>query len=366
MVRDEPRTAPPHELVLKSWNDSGCHTHLLGCSVTRQALLIDPKAGKQAVYEKALADYRLTLAGVVDTHTHADHLSDSAAWIARGVRCFMGQATGCQRAVARLRDGDSIEVGRLRFRVLEVPGHTQDSIALAGHGVVVTGDTLMVGGLARADFRGSDPAQLFDGVRKKLLSLPDATVVLPGHGYQDILFTTIGHERAHNPALQHTSGRAYADALKAVAGAGNSPDVDATLALNLVADPALPDAPVAVAACCSVGGASIAGHTVREQSCQELAPRLAEIAARGDWIDVRDPWELSSDGRLPGVANFPLSELGFALETLRAHPPEVVSCKSGARSAIAVKTLVYLGVLRDPISMAGGFGKWKASGLPIA
>ncbi len=354
------------ELVLKTWNDAGCHTHLVGCSVTRQALLIDPKAGKKAVYDKALADWGLTLAAVADTHTHADHLSDSAAWIKRGVRCHMGRTTGCQRAVARVREGDAIEVGRLRFRVLELPGHTQDSIALAGHGVVFTGDTLLVGGLARADFRGSDPAQLFTSVKAKLMTLADATVVLPGHGYQDILFSTIGTERAKNQALQHADGDAYAAALHAVEGAGNSPDVDTTLALNVAADPALPDTPVAVAACCSMGAAPLAGHKVREQSCEVLAPTLAQHAARQTWIDVRDPWELTTDGRLPGIENFPLSELGFALERLRSHPPEVLSCKSGVRSATAVKTLVYLDVLRDPISMAGGFGKWKAAGLPVA
>jgi glyoxylase-like metal-dependent hydrolase (beta-lactamase superfamily II)/rhodanese-related sulfurtransferase len=359
-------TGGPRELVLKTWNDSGCHTHLVACSATRRALLIDPKAGKRAVYEKALADWGLTLAAVADTHTHADHLSDSAGWLKRGVRCHMGHATGCRRAVVRAREGDAIEVGRLRLRVLEVPGHTPDSIALFGHGVVFTGDTLLVGGLARADFRGSDPAQLFTSVKSKLLTLPDATLVLPGHGYQDILFSTIGTERAKNPALRHRDGAAYAEALRAVAGAGNTPDVDATLDMNLAEDPALPDVPVAVAACCSMGAPPIAGHKVREQSCEALAPSLAQHATRRTWIDVRDPWELVADGRLPGIENLPLSELGFALDRLRANPPEVLSCKSGVRSATAVKTLVWLDVLHDPISMAGGFGKWKASGLPVA
>jgi glyoxylase-like metal-dependent hydrolase (beta-lactamase superfamily II)/rhodanese-related sulfurtransferase len=355
----------PRAVVVKTFNDSGCHAHLIGCTATREALLVDPKAGKRAVYEKALADYGLRLAAVVDTHTHADHLSDSAGWITRGVRCYMGAATGCARKVARLRDGDAVAVGKLVLRVVEVPGHTPDSIALHGHGIVVTGDTLLVGGLARADFRGSDPARLFDSVVAKVMPLPDATVVLPGHGYHDILFTTIGVERARNAALQHADGRAYAAALKAVEGAGNSPDVDATLAINLAAAPQLPDSPTAVAACCSMGAATMAGHRVREQTCEELAPRLPELGPRGAWIDVRDPWELATDGRLAGATNYPLSELGFFLDELRARPPEVLSCRSGVRSATAVKTLVYLGVLRDPISMAGGFGKWKAAGLPV-
>lgn len=356
-------TARP--VVVKSFVDAGCQTHLIGCTATREALLIDPKAGKRAVYEKALADYGLRLAVVVDTHTHADHLSDSAAWLARGVRCAMGAATKCERAVERLRAGDTVAVGKLAFRVLAVPGHTPDSIALYGHGLVASGDTLLVGGLARADFRGSDPAQLFESVKRELLTLPDATVVLPGHGYQDLLFTTIGHERAHNPALRHADGRAYAAALGAVEGRGNTPEVDAMLATNLAAAPVLPEGPAVVAACCAMGATSAASAPIREQRNDELAPRRAELVARSQWIDVRDPWELAQDGRIPGVPNYPLSELGFVLEELRAHPPEVISCKSGVRSTTAVKTLRYLGVLRDPISMIGGFGKWKEAGLPV-
>ena len=86
-------TTVPPDLTLKIFNDSGCQTYLVGCRASGQALLVDPKAGKRAVYEKALADYGLTLAAVCDTHTHADHLSDSAAWIRKGVKLWMGAAT---------------------------------------------------------------------------------------------------------------------------------------------------------------------------------------------------------------------------------------------------------------------------------
>lgn len=352
------------DVIVKTFSDSGCFAHLIGCARTRAALLVDPKVGRRRVYEKALADFGLKLVAVVDTHTHADHLSDSAAWVKRGLPLSMGAATACARPHRELRDGDEVRVGDLSLRALEVPGHTPDSIALAGHGLVLTGDTLFAGGLARADFRGSDPARLFESVRRKVMALPDATVVLPGHGYQDILFTTIGHERARNPALQHADGAAYAAALKAVAGAGNSPDVDATLALNQSADPKLPDEPVAVAACCSMGAAAIAGPKIRERSCEELAPGRAELAAQRRWLDVRDPWELEREGKIPGALNYPLSELGFHLGELRRGDEVVISCKSGGRSMTAAKTLSYLGVLKDPISMAGGFGRWKECGLP--
>jgi glyoxylase-like metal-dependent hydrolase (beta-lactamase superfamily II)/rhodanese-related sulfurtransferase len=371
-----------NDVVVKTFNDSGCLAHLVGCAATRKALLVDPKVGRAAVYAKAAADHRLEVVAVLDTHTHADHLSDSAAWVKRGVPLLMSAATNCSRPHRALKEGDVVEIGKLRLRALEVPGHTPDSIALqcdlgGGRGFVLTGDTLLVGGLARADFRGSDPARLFDSVKRKLLSLPDATVVLPGHGYQDVLFTTIGHERAHNAALKHASGAAYATALKAVEGNGNTPDVDLTLEKNLAADPQLPDQPVAVAACCSMGASAIAGPKIREMKCEELAPRRDELTRAKSWLDVRDEWELAKEGRIPGARNLPLSELGFHLDEVahltssaRARPggtgaPVVLSCRSGVRSMTAAKTLAYLGVVGDPVSMAGGFGRWKELGLPV-
>src|SRR5262249_36237118 len=154
---------------------SGCFAHLIGDPKTRAALLIDPKAGKRALYERALQDYDLKLAGVLDTHTHADHLSDSAAWVKRGLPLYMGAATGCARKHVGLKDGSKVTVGALTFTALEVPGHTPDSIALAltngSGGVVFTGDTLFAGSLARADFRGSDPKRLFESVQTKLMKL---------------------------------------------------------------------------------------------------------------------------------------------------------------------------------------------------
>jgi len=258
--------------------------------------------------------------------------------------------------IAVMQRGRLVEQGG-RATVLQSPHHSYTRTLLAA-----------VPDLAprapRADFRGSDPVRLFDSVQSKLMKLPDATVVLSGHGYQDVLFTTIGHERAHNAALKHPNAAAYAKSLNAVEGRGNTPEVDVTLETNLSADPHLPEGPQVVAACCSMGGAPIAGARIREQRCDELAPRRADLVAKHSWIDVRDPWEWKA-GRIPGVPNFPLSELGFHLDELKQLAPTVISCRSGARSMTAAKTLTYLGVLRDPISMAGGFGKWEEMKLPV-
>ncbi len=351
---------------IKAFVDAGCQSWLIACPETGDALLVDPKVGRGPTYDKALADFGWRVVAVVDTHTHADHLSDSNAWRARGVPVFMSRHTSVARPVTRVGEGDTIPVGRLRFTVREAPGHTPDSIALVGHGVVVTGDTLFAGALARADFRGSDPARLFDSVVRIVKSLPDDTVVLPGHGYRDVLFSTIGVERAKNPALRHANGAAYAHALAAVEGAGNTPEVDRILATNVAANPELPAgaAGPTVACCAGTGGAEPASIKVRERTAAELKDERAAIAARGEWIDVRDDWETRA-ARIPGARNVPLGELGFHVAELRAHPPAVLSCLGGVRSMTAARTLKWLDVPGDPISLAGGFRAWEAAALPV-
>jgi len=82
--------------------------------------------------------------------------------------------------------------------VLHTPGHSSGGISLAGHGVVFSGDTLFNLGIGRTDFPGCSEEQLLESIRTKLMTLPDDTIVLPGHGPQ----TTIGTERTRNPFLR--------------------------------------------------------------------------------------------------------------------------------------------------------------------
>ncbi|MFN0244954.1 MAG: MBL fold metallo-hydrolase [Planctomycetota bacterium] len=351
-------------VTIKCFTDSGCSAYLIGCRATGQALLVDPKAGKQATYLQAARDFGLRIVAVLDTHTHADHLSGSSGLAKDGVELWMSADSRCARPHRRLEDGESVKVGELAFRVIAVPGHTDDSIALFGHGLVVTGDSLLVGGLARADFRGSDPARLFDSVAKKLASLPDETIVFAGHNYRDLLFSTIGHEKRHNPDLQFAGGAEFARHVAVVEGAGNSPDVDAILALNLEADPKLPDSGAPVAACCAAGPSVPSGPRPVEQTPEELAPQRTRFTESSNWFDVRDPHEYRA-AHIPGAQSYPLSELGFHLRELARKDPVVLSCRSGVRSMTAAKTLRYLGVLDQPINMTGGILRWTELRLPV-
>jgi glyoxylase-like metal-dependent hydrolase (beta-lactamase superfamily II)/rhodanese-related sulfurtransferase len=349
--------------TLKTFSDAGCLAHLIGCSATGKALLVDPKLQKRESYLQTARRFDLSIVAILDTHTHADHLSESLAFLDAGTELWMSAKTRCKRAHRALHDGDEVRVGELAFRVLEVPGHTPDSIALAGHGIVVTGDTLLAGSLARADFRGSDPRRLFESVRAKLLALPDETVVLPGHGDRDVLFTTIGHERRHNADLSHADGGAFARLLRTKEGEGNTPDVELTLQLNLAARPQLPSTPSSAIACCAPGTPIAAGPRPAEKRCEEVAPLQPLIAHDCCWIDVRDPWEFR-EAHIPGALSYPLSELGFHLEELRRAGPAILQCRSGVRSMTAAKTLQYLGVIEQPINLIGGILRWQELGLP--
>ena len=98
-----------------------------------------------------------------------------------------------------LKDGDSTHVGDIVFSVFHTPGHSAGGICIAGYGIVFSGDTLFDMGIGRTDGPDGNCNLLISNIRSRLLSLPDETVILPGHGPK----TTIGWERTHNPFLRY-------------------------------------------------------------------------------------------------------------------------------------------------------------------
>ncbi len=132
----------------------------------------------------------------------AMHEAESAGMIASGMARVMGLfMSGSGESLPKpdmpLNDGDTIGVGDLSFTVLHTPGHSPGGISLYGHGVVFVGDTLFNLSIGRTDFPGCSHQQLIDSINSKLMTLPDNTVVYPGHGPQ----TTIRTERQYNPFL---------------------------------------------------------------------------------------------------------------------------------------------------------------------
>jgi len=180
------------------------------------AILIDPGLESEGIYDVILQE-RLHLAAIVNTHGHFDHVCGNAFFKAKtGVPILLHKDdVGLLQQAAQqalyfgfrvpnlpvpdrlLTDGEEVVVGGSCLRVLHTPGHTPGGICLYGNGVVFVGDLLFAGSVGRTDLPGGSYDLLLNSIRNKLLSLPDETVVYPGHGPA----TTIGKERLHNPFL---------------------------------------------------------------------------------------------------------------------------------------------------------------------
>jgi sulfur dioxygenase len=122
----------------------------------------------------------------------------------------------------------------VRFRVLATPGHTSDclSLVVGARGVydrVLTGDALLIRGCGRTDFQNGDAGTLYDSVMHKLFTLPDATLVYPGHDYRGMSVSTIGEEKRHNPRLG--SGRTRESFVALMGALGLPPPVKMAEAL---------------------------------------------------------------------------------------------------------------------------------------
>lgn len=196
--------------------------YLIASATTRRALLLDPGVQAERILA-AVEELGLSIDCIVLTHAHIDHCSALATVRATLEAPVAAFAVGDHPPAAKprpvlpgltfvpyrlpfppdieLKEGDAVRVGDVHLTVLHTPGHSADSLCLWGHGAVFTGDTLFkgkIGATLPGLLPGYDHRQLLRSIERKLLPLPDATVVYPGHGAT----TTIGTERISNPMLR--------------------------------------------------------------------------------------------------------------------------------------------------------------------
>jgi hydroxyacylglutathione hydrolase len=195
-----------------------CNCSILGDETSGEAIVVDPGDDIPRILA-ILARHKLTVKQILITHAHIDHIAGAARLksltgapilynqldlplvkmmeIQAG---WLGIATPeVQPPDDNLEEGRLIAITGLSGSILHTPGHTQGSVCLhlPAHELLLAGDTLFAGSVGRTDLPGGDTQTLIRSIHEKLLSLPDSTKVVPGHGPS----TTIGAERESNPFL---------------------------------------------------------------------------------------------------------------------------------------------------------------------
>ena len=185
---------------------SSAYTYLVACERTREAALIDPVLETVERDLALLDELGLALKYTIETHIHADHVTGAARLRdTTGSRAAVPEKSNAVHIDVPVREGEPLAVGDLQLEPLYTPGHTDDHhsylLSSSDGPRVFTGDALMIDGCGRTDFQNGDAATLYRSVHDKIFSLPEGTLVFPGHDYQQRRVSSVGQERARNPRL---------------------------------------------------------------------------------------------------------------------------------------------------------------------
>jgi glyoxylase-like metal-dependent hydrolase (beta-lactamase superfamily II) len=201
--------------------DLGCASYLLGCGTLGKCAVVDPRADDVEAYLAFARDKKMAITNVIDTHVHADHRSGGIELATKaGAAYRLHESSDVDVPFVPMQDGDEIELGNTRVRVLHTPGHSPESVSLLVTDLkrgpepwfVLTGDTLFVGAVGRPDLPGharENAAQLYTSIHEKLLTLPEDLEIYPGHfsgslcgaGLSGKPSSTVAFERRWNPML---------------------------------------------------------------------------------------------------------------------------------------------------------------------
>lgn len=359
------------DIIVRQLNPHACRTYLLGVEGTEEVLLVDPVLEQVSDYLELLEREQLRLTHVIDTHTHADHISGAAA---------LRDETGCEyvmhtRAPARcvsvrVADGFAGTLGPASLQVLHTPGHTKDSVSLVLPDAMLTGDVLFLddGGAGRDDLPGGDPEEHWESLQQ-LLALPERLIVYPAHEYRNRQPSSLGQQKLHNPVLQPRTKAEYVRYVEELR-LGPAEWMKDVLRANYACarDPKAAWIPVDVPAC-EVKGTLAVG--VNDQ--QVAAMPVAELKRRLDaghvpvLVDVRETHELREElGHLPGIRHIPVGSLSSRLVELEPdRDQEIVTvCRSGGRATTAAQILQQAGFTHVQ-SLEGGMTAWRMAGYPV-
>lgn len=191
--------------------------YLVYCPETLECAVVDPGAEAQKIFQ-LIAKKGLNPVVLLNTHGHIDHIganrdikerfniplcihpSDKSMIenVQQSELIFFLEAKDSPSPDKYLENGDTVKLGKSSLQVIHTPGHSPGSVSFLGNGFLLSGDTLFYGGVGRTDLPGGSWHELEESIKNKILTLPDETTVLPGHGPT----TSVGQERSLNPFVK--------------------------------------------------------------------------------------------------------------------------------------------------------------------
>ena len=327
------------------------------------AVVVDPRRDVDLYLDEAKAR-GLRISHVAETHLHNDYVSGARELAAlSGAAHIHSAGAELRHPHQPVRDDESFDVGSLRFRVLETPGHTPEHVSYSVADVsradepqlLFTGGSLLVGAVGRTDLLGADHAQaharqMHASLHDRLLPHEDSVMVLPTHGggslcSKDIATTpwsTVGFERRHDPLLAIDEVEAFVRAL-------------------LADQPAFPRYFARMRPTNQAGPAALGGVPAPQPLGVDAVPVL--LAGEGLIIDARSPSAYAS-GHVPGSLSIPAgSSFGTWLGWVVPHDrPLILLLDSADDWDGQIRQALRIGHENVAGYLEGGLAAWRASG----
>ena len=188
-----------HQLYEK---ESSSYTYLLADSITREAIIIDPVLETVERDLKIIQELELKLLYILETRIHADHITGSSELKKRtGAKSAVSKKSGVCCADLELYENYEVKFGCYTIKVLETPGHTDESLSFVCEQMIFSGDSLMIRGTGRTDFKNGSSDVLYESIHNKIFTLPDDTKIYPAHDYNGMLYSTVLCEKKFNPRV---------------------------------------------------------------------------------------------------------------------------------------------------------------------
>jgi glyoxylase-like metal-dependent hydrolase (beta-lactamase superfamily II) len=192
--------------------ERGCLGYVVADPDARTAAIVDPELEMVEPILNYVFEHGLKPAYVVDTHTHADHVSGARELKAKTTaKIVMHEKAPASCVDIRVEDGDRLQLGAFSMKFIHTPGHAKDLVSVMLPGRVLTADALLIGSCGRTDLPNGNAVRQYHTLYYTYRALPDDLLVYPGHDYEGREHSTLGEEKQSNPKMLFASEEEFVE-----------------------------------------------------------------------------------------------------------------------------------------------------------